>query len=110
MLFSASIVLDFCTYRKKAGMATAARMPMIATTIMSSIRVKPFISLLSMGPPNNRSCETFERLRRKGTSAEAAAVKHFSCRADTSIYINILPNNCQYECLFLSFQDTHFRH
>src|SRR5664279_2329488 len=37
----ASVVLPRFMYSKKAGMATAARMPMIATTIMSSIRVKP---------------------------------------------------------------------
>src|SRR3569623_2385562 len=38
----ASVVLPRFMYSRKAGMATAARMPMIATTIISSIRVKPF--------------------------------------------------------------------
>ena len=33
--------LERSWYRMKFGMAMAARMPMIATTIMSSIRVKP---------------------------------------------------------------------
>jgi hypothetical protein len=35
-------------YLRKLGMAMAARMPMIATTIMSSIRVKPFIIFFFM--------------------------------------------------------------
>src|SRR3954453_11814401 len=43
MLFEASTVFERRMYFMKAGIATAARMPMIATTIMSSIRVKPFI-------------------------------------------------------------------
>ena len=34
-------ILDFFTYRVNAGMATAAKMPMIATTIINSTRVKP---------------------------------------------------------------------
>src|SRR3954464_3951417 len=38
---TASIVFDFRTYRMKEGIATAARMPMMATTIMSSMSVKP---------------------------------------------------------------------
>ncbi len=36
----------FSWKRRKFGMAIAARIPMIATTIISSIRVKPFLLLL----------------------------------------------------------------
>src|SRR5450432_2880703 len=41
MFMVASVVFDRRIYFMKAGIATAARMPMMATTIMSSIRVKP---------------------------------------------------------------------
>src|SRR6478752_1967546 len=45
----ASDDFDFFMYSMKAGIATAARMPMIATTIMSSMSVKPrCLSLLSI--------------------------------------------------------------
>src|SRR3569832_1756318 len=37
----ASVVLPRFMYSRKAGMATAAKLPMIATTIISSIKVKP---------------------------------------------------------------------
>src|SRR5262249_7225219 len=40
-LLAASIVLERRMYRMNDGIATAARTPMIATTIISSIRVKP---------------------------------------------------------------------
>src|SRR4051812_21778959 len=40
-LREASVVLPRFMYSRNAGMATAARMPMIATTIISSISVKP---------------------------------------------------------------------
>src|SRR2546421_11388574 len=41
----ASLCLDRAWNLMKFGIAIAARMPMIATTIISSIRVKPFCSL-----------------------------------------------------------------
>src|ERR1051325_563856 len=50
-----SAIVRFCFERciavSRFGMAIAARMPMIATTISSSIRVKPFWFLLMQGPP-----------------------------------------------------------
>src|SRR6185369_3407650 len=45
---------DRCIAVSRFGMAMAARMPMIATTISSSMRVKPFCFLvmkLLLGPP-----------------------------------------------------------
>src|SRR5690242_20598868 len=42
----ASTVFERRLYFMKAGMATAAWMPMIATTIISSIRVKPRAAVL----------------------------------------------------------------
>src|SRR5690349_18763167 len=49
-------------YFMKAGIATAARMPMMATTIMSSIRVKPRISffLILFSSSVERFWETLE--------------------------------------------------
>src|SRR5450759_2437291 len=46
----ASDCFDFAWNLRKFGIAMAARMPMIATTIISSIRVNPFLlrSLLNM--------------------------------------------------------------
>src|SRR5207249_7379552 len=35
----------------RLGIAIAARMPMITTTIISSINVKPFVSRIMSGPP-----------------------------------------------------------
>jgi len=45
---AASAVCDFLMYLEKAGIAIAARMPMIATTIMSSTRVNPLCFLFRM--------------------------------------------------------------
>src|SRR5690554_1664554 len=47
MMPVASAALELLIYFKKAGMAIAARMPMMATTIMSSTRVKPSFLILS---------------------------------------------------------------
>src|SRR6185312_16610996 len=41
----ASVVLPRFMYSRNAGMATAAKMPMIATTIINSINVKPRVFL-----------------------------------------------------------------
>ena len=40
-----SELFDLSWKRRKFGIAMAARIPMIATTIMSSMRVKPFLDL-----------------------------------------------------------------
>src|SRR5512136_1642696 len=48
---SANLVRSW--YRMKLGMAMAARMPMMGTTIMSSIRVKPFSCFFMVSP---RAC------------------------------------------------------
>src|SRR5438067_4021731 len=47
----ASLCFDRAWNLMKFGIAIAARMPMIATTIISSIRVKPFCSLFMWGSP-----------------------------------------------------------
>ena len=51
----ASTVFERRMYFMNAGMATAAKMPMIATTIMSSMSVKPFCpaerNFFNMDPP-----------------------------------------------------------
>src|SRR5712691_7658300 len=44
--------LDRCIAVSRFGIAMAARMPMIATTISSSMRVKPFCFLLIIDPPD----------------------------------------------------------
>src|SRR5512137_1309772 len=58
---------DFFWAERRFGMAMAARMPMIATTINSSIRVKPldfFRSIFSMGhPPFGFGCVSSSRFR-----------------------------------------------
>ena len=43
--------LDRCMAVSRFGIAMAARMPMIATTIRSSMRVKPFCFLVIRCPP-----------------------------------------------------------
>jgi hypothetical protein len=49
----ASDCRDFIWYCKKFGMAMAAKIPMIATTIINSMRVNPscFLSTLLIIPP-----------------------------------------------------------
>jgi hypothetical protein len=39
------VLLAFARYAENCGMAIAAKIPMIATTISSSIKVKPFLFL-----------------------------------------------------------------
>src|SRR3954471_13022230 len=51
MLFSrtsASFSLDLCDATLNRGIASAARMPMITTTIMSSIRVNPRLFMVAL--------------------------------------------------------------
>jgi hypothetical protein len=45
----ASLALERSWKRRKFGIAIAARIPMIATTIMSSMRVKPWRPLMFSG-------------------------------------------------------------
>src|SRR5450759_1677066 len=64
-----SAIVLFCFARciavRRFGIAIAARMPMIATTISSSMRVKPFCFLVIELPPClpslNRNRHTIER-------------------------------------------------
>ena len=46
----ASLCFDRAWNLMKFGMAMAARMPMIATTIISSIRVKPLLGFVTAAP------------------------------------------------------------
>ena len=51
---TASVVRDFLTYRVKAGIAIAAKMPMMATTIINSTKVKPLAFRRPIVPRKNQ--------------------------------------------------------
>src|SRR3954471_15518308 len=73
----ASLCLDRAWNLTKFGMAMAARMPMMATTIISSIRVKPFIILFIRAPLGVR-CGGSATTAPTGATAVPAQVLEFT--------------------------------
>src|SRR6266404_8457735 len=61
----ASLCFDRAWNLMKFGIAIAARMPMIATTIISSISVKPFCTSFFIGAPLRRKHQSWSNRRAK---------------------------------------------
>src|SRR5947199_5984559 len=75
----ASLCLDRAWNLMKFGIAIAARMPMIATTIISSISVKPFCSFLIIwSSVVGTDCGTVEQ--GAGQSTKVNDFKWLNCR------------------------------